>query len=67
MVRAAMVPIHPVDSSPNQAARAFLTAADPKHPATYPPDEVKARLEFVKELGAVSRLYDEVWTQVKAR
>ncbi len=54
-------------SSPNQAARLFLKPADLKNPAIYPAEAVKARLEFVHDLGAKSRLYDEVWTQVKAK
>ena len=54
-------------ATPNQAARPFLRAEDLKNPAIYPPEEVVARLEFAEHLGAKSRLYDEVWTQVKAK
>lgn len=54
-------------SSPNQAARPFLKPADLKNPAIYPAAAVKARLQFVHDLGAKTRLYDEVWTQVKAK
>lgn len=54
-------------ASPNKAARPFLNPADLKNPAIYPPADVMARLEFLEDLGAKSRLYDEVWTQIKAR
>ena len=54
-------------SSPNKAALAFIKPENLKNEAIYPPDEVNARLEFVKDLGAKTRLYDEVWTQVKSK
>ena len=54
-------------STPNRAAKTMLTPAEQNHPAVYPPPEVEARLEFLKDLGGRLRLYDEVWTQVKAK
>jgi spermidine/putrescine transport system substrate-binding protein len=54
-------------ASPNAAARPHLNPEDLKNPAIYPPDEVMARLEFLRDLGPRTRLYDEVWTQIKAR
>lgn len=54
-------------ATPNAAARRFIRPADLANPAIYPPEEVRARLEFLVHLGAQSRLYDEVWTYVKAR
>jgi len=54
-------------STPNAAARKFLNAEDLKNPALYPPPETMARLEFLQDLGSKLRLYDEVWTQVKAK
>ena len=29
-------------------------------------DEVLSRLEFLKDLGRDTRMYDQVWTQIKA-
>jgi len=43
-------------------ARSALTA----DPAIYPPPEVRARLEILRDLGADARLYDAVWTRVMA-
>jgi spermidine/putrescine transport system substrate-binding protein len=54
-------------ASPNKAAIKFLKAEDVKNPAIYPSAEVKAKLEFVEDLGGKTRLYDEIWTQIKAR
>jgi len=38
-----------------------------KNPAIYPSPEIVAKLEFLEELGAKTRLYDEVWTYIKAK
>jgi len=54
-------------STPNRAAREFINPEDLKNPAMYPPTEVMSRLESLHDLGAKLRLYDEVWTQVKAK
>lgn len=52
--------------TPNAAARAFLEAKDLNNPAIYPPAEVLSKLEVVEDLGMKTRLYDEIWSQVKA-
>jgi spermidine/putrescine transport system substrate-binding protein len=54
-------------ATPNKAAKAFINPADVKNPAIYPPPEVLAKLEFLKDLGKDTKLYDEIWTQVKAK
>lgn len=54
-------------ATPNTAARAFIKPEDLKNPAIYPPADVMAKLEFLEDLGAKTKLYDEAWTQVKAR
>jgi spermidine/putrescine transport system substrate-binding protein len=54
-------------ASPNKAAMEFIPQGDLKNPAIYPSPEVKAKLEFLEDLGGKTRLYDEVWTQVKAK
>ena len=36
-------------------------------PIVFPPEEVRARLEYLKDLGPEIALYDRVWTEVKAR
>jgi spermidine/putrescine transport system substrate-binding protein len=53
--------------TPNQAALEFVSPADLKNPAIYPPPDVMRRLEFDRDLGDKTKLYDELWTQVKAR
>ena len=54
-------------ASPNQAALAFIPESDLKNPAIYPSPEIKAKLEFLQDLGRNTRLYDEIWTQIKAK
>jgi len=54
-------------STPNEKARPFIQPELAKNPAIYPPPEVMAKLEFLTDLGSNLRLYDEVWTQIKAR
>lgn len=54
-------------ATPNKAAMEFIKQEDLRNPAIYPPEEVKAKLEFLQDLGAKTRLYDEIWTQVKAK
>ena len=54
-------------ATPNAAARPFIKPEDLKNPAIYPPADVMAKLEFLEDLGAKTKLYDEAWTQVKAR
>lgn len=53
--------------SPNAAARKHI---DPKllsNPALYPPADTMKKLEYLQDLGKATRLYDQVWTSVKAR
>ncbi len=54
-------------ATPNAAAKMLLGADDLSNPAIYPPAAVMEKLEFLEDLGAKSRLYDEVWTQIKTR
>jgi spermidine/putrescine transport system substrate-binding protein len=54
-------------ATPNHAARQFIKPGGLNNPAIYPPSEVMTRLEFLEDLGANTRLYDEIWTQIKAR
>ncbi len=54
-------------ATPNHAARPFIKPEGLNNPAIYPPPEVMAKLEFLEDLGASTRLYDEIWTQIKAR
>ena len=54
-------------STPNKAAKKFINETDLKNVAIYPPPEIMAKLEFLQDLGAKTRLYDELWTQIKAK
>jgi spermidine/putrescine transport system substrate-binding protein len=54
-------------ATPNKAARDFIRPGDLTNPAIYPPPELMPRLEFLRDLGEKTRLYDEVWTQIKSK
>lgn len=54
-------------ATPNRAALQFIKPEDLKNPAIYPSPEVMAKLEFLEDVGARSRLYDEIWTQIKSK
>ncbi len=54
-------------ATPNAAARSHLRPADRDSPVIYPPEDVLKKLEFLEPAGAHTRLYDEIWTYVKAR
>jgi spermidine/putrescine transport system substrate-binding protein len=54
-------------ATPNQAALPFIAPADAANPAIYPPADLTRKLSSLEDVGADSRLYDEVWTAVKSR
>lgn len=54
-------------ATPNRAAKEWVRAEDRQNPAIYPPPEVMNSLEFLVDVGSKTRLFDQVWTQVKAR
>ncbi len=51
----------------NKAAKELLPAEIRNDPEIYPPPEVMRRLQFIKDVGEQTRLYDEIWTQIKAK
>jgi spermidine/putrescine transport system substrate-binding protein len=57
---------HTQFGTPNAAARPLVNAEDLRNPAIYPSPEVMAQLEWLVDLGTKTRLYDELWSQVKA-
>ena len=53
--------------TPNRAARAYVSPDDLNNPAIYPTAEMMGKLEFTHDLGDKTKLYDELWMQIKAR
>lgn len=53
--------------TPNEAAKRNLRPETRANPAIYPPDDVMIKLEPLRDIGDAVKLYDEVWTAVKAR
>lgn len=54
-------------STPNKAALPFIRPNDLKNPILYPPPQLRFKLEFLEDLGPKTRLYDEIWTQIKSK
>lgn len=54
-------------ATPNRAALAGIDSTDQGNPVLYPPAPVMQRLQYQQDVGEHTRLYDEVWTAVKAR
>lgn len=54
-------------ATPNKAAKEFINADDLRNTAIYPTPEIMNKLEFLHDLGVNTKLYDELWTQVKAK
>lgn len=54
-------------ATPNRAARAFIKPELLQNPAIYPGSETMAKLEFLRDLGPATKLYDQLWTQIKAQ
>ena len=55
----------PVYGSPNKAAAEFIDPEILEEPAIYPPEEVMAKLEFLRDVGEATMLYDRIWTEIK--
>ena len=54
-------------ATPNEAAKPFINPKDVKNPGVYPSAAVMEKLEFVLDLGADNKLYDAIWTKIKAQ
>jgi spermidine/putrescine transport system substrate-binding protein len=54
-------------ATPNEAAKKFIDPKDLKNPAIYPSQATLDTMEYTQEVGNASKLYDAVWTKVKAK
>ena len=53
--------------SPNEAAREFIDPEILNNPGIYPPDEVRAKLQWLEDVGDAVFIYDEMWTAIKGQ
>lgn len=51
---------------PNAAALPLVDEALRADPELYPPPQILDRLEWIVDLGEATRLYDRIWTEIKA-
>ena len=54
-------------ATPNAAALAFIPEEDLKNPVMYPDVDTMKKMEYLEDLGAANRLYDEAWTMIKTQ
>jgi spermidine/putrescine transport system substrate-binding protein len=54
-------------ATPNKAAQAHVHPDNLSNPVIYPPPEVMKRLEFLQDMRQDTKIYDEIWTQIKAK
>jgi spermidine/putrescine transport system substrate-binding protein len=54
-------------ATPNAKAMAFIPDEDKNNPGMYPPENLKSKMEYFRDLGNDTRLYEETWTLVKSR
>ena len=52
-------------SSPNRAALPLLPPEIRANHAIFPPEDVKARLELINDIGEATVTYERLWTEVK--
>ena len=53
--------------SPNEAAREFIDPEILNNPGVYPPAEVRAKLQWLEDVGDAVFIYDEMWTAIKGQ
>lgn len=53
--------------TPNRASMEFINPADRQNTAIYPPPELVQQLEYAIDLGENTKLWDDLWTQIKAK
>lgn len=53
-------------ATPVEAAKKFINKEDLNNPGIYPSDAVMKRLEYLVDVGEVTRVYDQIWTELKA-
>ncbi|MDR2386492.1 MAG: spermidine/putrescine ABC transporter substrate-binding protein [Deltaproteobacteria bacterium] len=53
-------------ATPNAKALELIPQEDRENPGIYPPQELRANMEYYKDLGSNGLLYEEIWTLVKS-
>ncbi len=53
--------------SPNVAAEEYISPDILNNPGIYPPPEVRAKLQWLEDVGDAVFVYDEMWTAIKGQ
>jgi spermidine/putrescine transport system substrate-binding protein len=51
--------------SPNEAAKEHIVDSMLQNERIYPPDDVMQSLEFIRNLGDATKMWNEAWTEIK--
>jgi spermidine/putrescine transport system substrate-binding protein len=51
--------------SPNEAAKEYIFDSMLENERIYPPDSTMQKLEFIRNLGDATKMWNEAWTEVK--
>jgi spermidine/putrescine transport system substrate-binding protein len=51
--------------SPNEAAKEHIFDSMLENERIYPPDDVMQKLEFIRNLGDATKMWNEAWTEIK--
>lgn len=54
-------------ATPNAASMPQIKEEDRRNPGIYPGPEIMKKLEYLEDVGQDTKIYDEVWTSVKAK
>ncbi len=54
-------------ASPNVASNPYILAEILEDPGIYPPEEAMVNLEFIRDLGEATPLWERTWTEVKSQ
>jgi spermidine/putrescine transport system substrate-binding protein len=53
-------------ATPNKASMPHINKDDLANQAIYPSEEIMKKLEFLNDVGPASRMFDELWTELKS-
>lgn len=54
-------------ASPNEAAKKFINPKILNDPGIYPPDSVLQKCEFLRDVGQVTKVYSQIWNEIKSK
>ncbi len=53
-------------ASPNDAALPYISDEIKNDPGIYPPADVLDKMEYIRDVGEATQLYERIWTEIKS-